>query len=103
MAVAANPVSSTEGSSVTFTATMTPNTPTGPVLFQASTPTGGTIDLGSANLSFGVATLTTSTLKPGTWTIKVTYAGDSSWTTNQQSFTHTRKRKNLGRIRVVEE
>ena len=74
----ANP--SSFGQAVTFTATVTPNSP------GAGTPTGtvtfldGTTTLGSGTLdASGHATLTTSTLAAGAHTIKVTYGGDANF------------------------
>ncbi|HXM66875.1 MAG TPA: Ig-like domain repeat protein [Candidatus Acidoferrum sp.] len=69
----ANP--SIPGQAVTFTATITSPTavPTGPVTFMA-----GTTVLGTAQLSGGKATFTTSTLAAGSTTVKATYYGDSN-------------------------
>jgi hypothetical protein len=66
---------------VTFTATLTPTTPT-----SAPTPTGtvvftdGATNLGSIAVSAGAASLTTSTLGAGSHTITATYAGDTLYT-----------------------
>ncbi|HZV06696.1 MAG TPA: Ig-like domain repeat protein [Gemmataceae bacterium] len=66
------------GQSVTFTATVSANspgagTPTGTVTFEDST----TI-LGTGNLSGGVATFTTSSLTVGTHSITAIYGGDAN-------------------------
>jgi uncharacterized protein YuzB (UPF0349 family) len=63
------------GQAVTFTATVTsagPNTPTGEVEFK-----NGIKFMGSATLSGGVATLTTSKLAVGTDSITAKYLGDA--------------------------
>ncbi|MCA0320735.1 MAG: Ig-like domain repeat protein [Proteobacteria bacterium] len=64
------------GQAVTFTATVASvgGTPTGTVTFL-----NGGVVLGSAALSGGVATFTTSTLAKGTHTITAAYAGDSNY------------------------
>ena len=64
----------TAGQSVTFTATVSPSAATGTVQFKD----GATV-LGSATLSGGKATYTTSALTAGTHNISATYAGDSSY------------------------
>jgi hypothetical protein len=70
-----SPNPSTQGQAVTFTATIKSPTvrPTGPVTFTA----GKTV-LGTAQLSRGKATLTTSSLPAGTSVVTVTYEGDSN-------------------------
>jgi hypothetical protein len=61
-------------------------TPTAKVSSTAGTPTGsvnffnGTTQLGSATLSGGMATYTTSALTAGSYTITAQYAGDSNFT-----------------------
>lgn len=74
----ASPNPSTQGQSVTFTATVASvgrsGNPTGAVTFMDST-TGAT--LGKVKLNAGVATLTTSVLAAGTQTITATYSGDN--------------------------
>lgn len=70
---------STYGSSVTFTATVSPiagasGTPSGTVTFSE----GATV-LGSSSTSGGVATLTTSALGGGVHTITATFTGDAGW------------------------
>lgn len=69
----ANP--STVGQAVTFTAKITSPTviPSGPVTFKA-----GTTVLGTAQLSSGRATFTTSTLPAGSTVVKVIYSGNSN-------------------------
>lgn len=70
------PASSTYGDSVTFTATVSSaaGTPTGTVLFK-----NGTTELGSRTLSGGVATLSTSALVAGSYTITAEYQGDGNF------------------------
>jgi uncharacterized repeat protein (TIGR03803 family) len=67
---------STHDQAVTFTVTVTssgPDMPTGKVAFK-----NGTTLIGTATLSAGVATLTTSSLAVGTHTITAQYQGDSA-------------------------
>jgi hypothetical protein len=66
---------STFGQAVTFTAKITSPTvtPSGPVTFTA-----GTTVLGTAQLSSGKATFTTSTLPAGSTLVQVTYNGNSN-------------------------
>jgi Big-like domain-containing protein len=66
---------STVGQAVTFTAKITSPTvmPTGPVTFTA-----GNAVLGTAQLSGGKATLTTSSLPAGASLVTVTYNGSSN-------------------------
>ena len=78
LASSANP--STYGSSVTFTATVTPTTATGTVTF-----TDGSTTLGTATISNGSATYSTSTLASGSQSIAASYGGD----TNDNSSTLT--------------
>jgi hypothetical protein len=70
-----SPNPSTQSQAVTFTAKITSPTvtATGPVMFTA----GNTL-LGTAELSGGKATFTTSTLAVGSTTVKATYYGDSN-------------------------
>jgi hypothetical protein len=75
---AANPALA--GQPLTLTATVTPTTgtygpPTGSVQFY-----DGTVILGSASLSNGVATFTTAALSPGSHTLVGVYSGDNSFT-----------------------
>ena len=84
---------SVAGQAVTFTATVsspTPNTtgvPTGTVSFYlwpyGVAGLGSATNIGTATLSNGVATLTTSTLPVGSDPITVTYNGDSNFAMNQ--------------------
>ncbi len=69
------PNPSSVGQAVTFTARVTSPTviPKGPVTFTA-----GTNVLGTAQLSAGRATFSTSSLPGGSVAVKVTYAGDSN-------------------------
>jgi hypothetical protein len=67
------------GQSVAFTATVTPtgttsSTPTGTVTFM-----NGTTTLGTATLSGGKAIFTTSRLAVGTYSITVSYSGDTNF------------------------
>jgi subtilase family serine protease len=62
-----------QGTSVTFTATVTPSTATGTVSFYNN---GSTTALGSGTLSSGTATFTTSTLPVGSDSVTATYNGD---------------------------
>lgn len=64
---------STLGQSVTFTATVSGNNPTGTVEFFV-----GTTSLGSRTLSNGVAVLSTSLIRAGTHSITADYGGDAS-------------------------
>lgn len=84
--LSASPNPSTQGQSVTFTATITSPTvtPTGPVTF-----TSGTTVLGTAELSAHKATFTTSTLPAGTTAVKATYAGNSNIAGSSASVTET--------------
>jgi hypothetical protein len=73
------------GQSVTFTATVAATAPgagnaTGSVSFF-----DGTTQIGTGNLSAGVATLTTSTLSAGSHSITAVYSGDSSFVTSTSS------------------
>jgi len=77
---------STQGHSVTFTAKITSPTvmPAGPVTFMA-----GTKVLGTAQLSGGKGTFTTSSLAAGSTRVTVTYYGDSNIAKNSASVTQT--------------
>jgi hypothetical protein len=81
-----SPNPSTEGESVTFTATISSPTvtPTGPVAFTA----GKTV-LGTAQLSDAKAKFTTSTLAVGSTTVTATYYGDSNISESAASVTQT--------------
>jgi hypothetical protein len=74
----ANP--STYGSSVKFTATVTPSTCTGTVTFF-----DGSTSLGTGALSSGKATFSTSTLTAGSHSITASYGGDSNCNTSTSS------------------
>jgi hypothetical protein len=84
--ITSSPNPSTQGQSVTFTATITSPTatPTGPVTFAA----GKTV-LGTVELSKGKATLTTSTLPVGSTTVTVTYPWNSDISGSSASVTQT--------------
>jgi Bacterial Ig-like domain (group 3)/IPT/TIG domain/Galactose oxidase, central domain/Kelch motif len=71
------------GTSITFTATVTPSTATGTVIFY-----DGSTALGTVTLSNGVASLMTSILSGGSNTIVAAYSGDANFvpaTSNQLS------------------
>ncbi|HEY0306888.1 MAG TPA: FG-GAP-like repeat-containing protein, partial [Acidobacteriaceae bacterium] len=76
---------SSAGQSVTLTATLTPflaqdHSASGAVKF-----TTGSINLGSPNVSNGIATLTTTALPTGANSLKAAYAGDTNFTTSTSS------------------
>jgi streptogramin lyase len=71
--VASNDNPATYGDAVTFTATVLPSTATGNVTFLDGTTSLGTATLGAG----GTATLTTSSLTPGSHSITATYGGDT--------------------------
>ncbi len=78
--LASSPNPSNFGQSVTFTASVTPQfsgTPTGTVTFN-----NGSTKLGTAPLSGGVASYTTTKLAVGTETITAVYNGSTSFTTS---------------------
>ena len=81
-----SPNPSTQGQTVTFTATITSPTvtPTGPVTFAV----GKTV-LGTAQLSGGKAKFTTSTLAVGATKVTATYYGDSNIAKSSASVTQT--------------
>ena len=68
-----SPNTSTSGQSVTFTASVTPNTPTGTVTFK-----DGTKSLGTGTLSGGSASFSTNSLAVGSHTITAVYGGDAN-------------------------
>jgi hypothetical protein len=78
----ANP--STAGQAVTLTATVTGDTPTGQVIFNDSG-----VDIGTADLSAGVATLVTSALTAGDHALKATYTGDVNNDFSEGTLTQT--------------
>jgi hypothetical protein len=69
---------------VALTATVTGATADGAVSFDETTP-GGTVHLGSANLSGGTAVFHTSSLTPGTHKITASYQGDAGAGTSTSS------------------
>jgi parallel beta-helix repeat protein len=71
---------SARGQSVTFTATVNGNNPTGSVTFR-----DGIRSLGAVTLSGGTATYSSGTLAKGTHSITATYAGDSLNVTSTSS------------------
>jgi Bacterial Ig-like domain (group 3) len=78
----ANP--STAGQSVTLTATVSGDVPTGQVTFNDSG-----VDIGTAPLSSGVATLVTGALTVGDHAFKATYTGDPSNDFSEGTLTQT--------------
>jgi hypothetical protein len=68
---------STYGSSVTFTAVISPSAATGKVTFY-----DGSSSLGTGNLSGGKTTFSTSTLVAGSHSITASYGGDSNYNTS---------------------
>jgi subtilase family serine protease len=64
-----------QGTSVTFTATVTPSTATGNVSFYNN---GSTTALGTATLSLGTAAFATTSLPAGTDSVTATYNGSGS-------------------------
>ncbi len=75
-----SPNPSEYGASVTFTATLTPTTPTGIVTFMD----GGTA-LGTGTISAGSATYSTSVLAVGSHSISAVYGGDSNYSGSSSS------------------
>ena len=73
-ALAINPTSSQYGDPVTLTATVTPSAATGTINFVE-----GSIVLGTGTISGGVATLTTTAIHAGAYTIKADYLGDGNY------------------------
>jgi len=77
---ATTPVTITHGASVTLSATVastTTGTPTGDVSFPAPTAVNGGV--GAATLSAGTATLQTTFLPGGSYSLKAHYAGDGTF------------------------
>src|SRR5580704_3875551 len=76
--VAASSTQITTGQSVTFTATVAPQsgsgTPTGTVTFK-----DGANSIGTANLASGIATLMTAALASGSHSITASYGGDTNF------------------------
>ena len=85
---------STYGSSVTFTATVTGNSPTGTVTFYDF---NGAVTLATnVQLNSGTATLTISTLSPGSHSITAAYSGDANNLSSTSAvFTQTVKRNTM--------
>ncbi len=73
VALSSSPNPSSSRSSVTFTATL-PSTATGTVKFM-----NGTNSLGKGTVVSGTATLTTSTLRQGRYSISASYGGDTNF------------------------
>jgi hypothetical protein len=71
---------STYGSSVTFTATVSPSAATGTVTFK-----DGSTTLGTGTVSSGKATFSTSTLIAGSHSITAVYGGDTNYNTSTSS------------------
>jgi large repetitive protein len=71
--LSSNPNPSNFGATVTLTVSVTPATATGAVQFL-----NGATPIGSANLSGGLAQITTSTLPVGTASLTASYAGDAN-------------------------
>jgi hypothetical protein len=84
--LSSSPNPSTQGQAVTFSAKITSPTvvPTGPVTFKA----GNTV-LGTAQLSAGKATFTTSTLPVGSTVVTATYPWNSNIASSSASVTET--------------
>ncbi|PKQ32282.1 MAG: hypothetical protein CVT62_04480 [Actinobacteria bacterium HGW-Actinobacteria-2] len=76
-ALAAAPTSSTFGTEVTLTATVSPSAATGSVDFYE-----GSTKLGTGSLASGVASFSTSALTVGSHTVKAVYAGDDTYATS---------------------
>jgi hypothetical protein len=90
-----------EGSSVTFTATVAPGAtgvpaPTGNLQFLVNgTPLAAPVTLGN-----GVASLTTSSLTPGSNTVSAAYAGDASFSPSSGT-TMQVVQKNIDTLRIL--
>ncbi len=78
LAASSNP--STYGSSVTFTATVTPSAATGTLTFM-----DGSTVLGTRNVIGGSAPYSTSTLAAGTHSITAVYSGDANYNSSTSS------------------
>ena len=88
LATSANP--SLYGQSLTFTATVTPNssgTPTGTVTFD-----DGSVPIGSGTLVNGSASFTTSALGAGTHSISAVYSGDLTFSSSASDATSSSMR-----------
>ncbi len=90
--VTAAPNPGVVGGTITFTATVVTNpaggTPTGTVIFSAA-GTGGTLALGNGTLVAGKATVTSTTLPGGTYTITAAYSGDANNSASTGTTTET--------------
>ncbi|MGB6483458.1 MAG: FG-GAP-like repeat-containing protein [Candidatus Acidiferrales bacterium] len=106
-AVTSSPTTSLFGQPVTFTATVAPTnakatgTPTGTVIFQATTDSEYilppvTTTIGNAILSDGVATLTYSSLAPGQYIISANYQGDSNFNSSTSTADPTQPQQLVG-------
>jgi len=86
-ALSSSPNPSTQGQSVTFTATITAPmvVPTGSVTFTAGTTVLGTVALSGS----GRAKFTTSTLAVGSTSVTATYTGNSNIVGSSTSVTQT--------------
>ena len=88
LALVSSQLVSNVNSPVSFTATITPTTPT-----TAPTPTGtvvfsdGAANLGTVNVSASAASFTTSSLTAGAHTIIATYSGDTLYTGSTANLT----------------
>jgi hypothetical protein len=71
-ALSVSPTSSSPGQAVTLTATVTPSNATGSVAFL-----DGQTNVGTVNLTGGIAVLTTSTLTVGSHALSASYSGDT--------------------------
>ncbi len=84
--LAASATNAVSGTSLTFTATVTPasgvTSPTGTVTF-----TDGSTSLGTGTLASGKATFTTSALSVGSHTITATYSGDTTYASSTSGST----------------
>lgn len=91
-AVTANPASSTYLSCVTFTATVTATegTPTGSVSFSAKAGNNAPVSIGSAPLNgSGVASASSCSLTPATYTVTASYGGASNYGTSSGTTNET--------------
>jgi hypothetical protein len=78
LASSANP--SLYGSSVTFTATVTPTTATGTVTFKDGSTTLGTSTIGSGTASYSI-----STLAVGSHSVAASYSGDTNYNSSSSA------------------
>lgn len=89
VAITTDPVGAVAGQPVAITATVaSAGTPTGSVSFEARPESGAPVDLGSASVGAGgAATVTTSALGVGDYTLVATYGGSTSVTGSTSSET----------------